>query len=73
MSNRIMFDGLLRVRAPSSLEDALSRAAEAECSTVSEFVRRALLERLRQAGFSVVNASGSISESNADSKGAAQR
>lgn len=54
MSNRVLFDSLLRVRAPSSLEAALNRAAEAECSTVSDFVRRVLVERLRQTGIAVI-------------------
>jgi len=40
----------LQVRAPTSLAAALKVAADRELMTVSEYIRRTLIDRLRQEG-----------------------
>ena len=54
---RIACSEVLRVRPPAGLSEAVSRAAADDLTSVSEFVRRALVERLRESGVSL-SASG---------------
>ena len=48
MSER--FDTLLQVRTPAALVDAVDKTASKELVTRSDYVRRAVLERLRADG-----------------------
>jgi hypothetical protein len=40
----------IQVRAPTSLADAVKTAADRELMTVSEYIRRTLIDRLRHEG-----------------------
>jgi hypothetical protein len=44
---------LLRVRAPQMLSDAVARAADAQLTTPSEYIRQAVIARLRLDGILV--------------------
>ena len=47
---RECFPILIKARAPSVLREAIKVAAEKELTTPSEWMRRALLRQLREAG-----------------------
>jgi hypothetical protein len=47
---RTEFTNLLRVRLPPELSAAVATAARRDLTTVSEFTRQALIDRLLQAG-----------------------
>lgn len=55
----------MQVRAPIALADAVKTAADRELTTISEYVRRALLEKLRGAGIdpAKIEAGGQVTRS----------
>jgi hypothetical protein len=53
----------IQVRAPSSLADAVKTAANRELTTVSEYIRRTLINRLRQEGIDPSGKHSGASES----------
>ena len=48
---RARFPNLISVRCPPALPVAIERAADRDLTTPSEYVRRALIDRLRADGF----------------------
>ena len=53
-SKRSRFPDALFVRCPASLPEALDRAAEREMTTVSDYVRSAVLTQLRRDGIELI-------------------
>lgn len=54
--DRDRFDQLLQVRASSSLSLALSKAADNRRTSVSNYVRQAVIDRMRAEGIDVTPA-----------------
>jgi hypothetical protein len=50
---RVSLSEVVRFRAPEGFTDALTRATARDLTSASEFVRRALFNRLREAGVPV--------------------
>jgi hypothetical protein len=50
-SKRQRFPAYLRIRTPETLTDAVARAADDRMTTSSEYVRQAILARLKSDGF----------------------
>ena len=50
MPERHRYTTSLRIRAPKALTEALERAAQASLTTESEYVRQAILARLKADG-----------------------
>jgi len=48
---RQRYTASLRIRAPEALAEALERAADANMTTASEYVRQAILARLKSENF----------------------
>jgi hypothetical protein len=53
---RQRFPFFLRVRTPQMLSDAVARAAEERLTTPSEYIRQALIARLRSDGIDIQRA-----------------
>jgi hypothetical protein len=49
-SKRQRFRRVLRVRTPQELSDAVARAADEQLTTPSEYIRQAVIARLRSDG-----------------------
>ena len=57
-TDRQRFEGCLRVRAPAVLTEAVERAADANMTTSSEYVRQAIITRLKSENFAALGALG---------------
>jgi hypothetical protein len=55
-SKRQRFPSLIRVRTPDSLSDAVERAADRQMTTPSEYIRQAIIFRLKSEGIDLSHA-----------------
>jgi hypothetical protein len=55
---RQRFTASLRIRAPEALNEALERAADANMTTSSEYIRQAIIARLKSENSAALGALG---------------